>query len=88
MTGVRLSDRQEYALLAMADWDEAVTGGVLAGEMSRKGRETSPAGAHQAANGLVLKGLAIKGYLGDGHVIRYELTAAGRAEARKRRGRQ
>lgn len=82
----RLSDRQEYALFALADWDEPMTGGVLASEMSRKGRETSIAAAHQGANGLVLKGLAIKGYPEGSSLIRYEITNAGRDEARRRRG--
>lgn len=82
---VRLSDRQEAALLALSGRDTAADGATLAGRMSEIWRETSPAAAHQAANGLVVKNLAIKGYLGPDDRMRYLLTPAGRAEARRRR---
>jgi len=80
---VRLSDRQHAALLALADLDGPATGGTLASRMTRNGRETSVAAAHQAANGLTLKKLAVKGYPEGSSLIRYEITTEGRRLAVK-----
>lgn len=84
MSTVRLSDRQRYALLALAEAaeldpaDQRGTGGAwLAHLMTEAGRDTSTAGAHQGANGLVLKNLAVKDRNADGYV-RYKLTGEGR----------
>jgi hypothetical protein len=78
LTAVRLSDRQQFALLALDGLSEPATGGTLASHMTRHGRETSIAAAHQAANGLVIKKLAIKRYPEGSPVIRYEITGEGR----------
>lgn len=93
---VKLSDRQEAALLALSDRDAAVAdpdrkaadGKVLTAAMSAIWRETSVAAAHQAANWLVIKGLAVKEDRvrpGGTPRVHYEITDAGRAEAQKRR---
>lgn len=74
----RLSPRQQAALLALAVLSEPATGGTLASQMTRNGRETSIAAAHQAASGLRNKGLAIKGYPEGSDLIRYEATSEGR----------
>lgn len=78
MSTVKLSERQQAALLALADHGVPITGGVLAGQMTANGRETRAAGAHQAASALVDKKLAIKGYPAGATHIRYEITNAGR----------
>lgn len=78
MTAVRLSDRQQAALLALADLGTPVSGNMLAARMCANGRETSTAAAHQAANGLRDKKLAIKGYPAGAIRIRYEITGQGR----------
>lgn len=78
MTAVRLSERMQVALLALADHDVPIGGGVLAGQMSTYGREWSPASAHQAASGLCDKGLAVKAYPAGATHIRYEITDKGR----------
>jgi hypothetical protein len=75
---VRLSDRQLAALLALADLGRPASGGALASQMTRNGRETSTAAAHQAASGLRGKRLAVKGYPGGAALIRYEITSEGR----------
>lgn len=81
MSTVRLSYRQQVALLALADHSRPISGSVLAARMTANGRETNAAGAHQAAGGLASKGLAIKAYPEGASLIRYEITNAGRALA-------
>lgn len=85
MSTVKLSDRQQFALLALCEAaeielaDSRGTGGPwLAELMTRAGRETSAAGAHQAANGLTLKGLATKSLGTATGYVRYKLTDTGR----------
>ena len=85
MSAVRLSDRQHAALLALDGLGAPVGGGSLAARMCASGRETSTAAAHQAANGLVNKRLAIKGHPA-GVGIRYEITNEGRRLAAQIRG--
>jgi hypothetical protein len=77
VTAVRLSDRQRFALLALYDLGTLVYGDKLAARMTELGRETSVAAAHQAANGLVNKGLSAKRYT-KSTPIRYEITDTGR----------
>jgi hypothetical protein len=86
MTAVRLSDRQQFALLALAGLGTPVGGGSLAARMTANGRETSAAAAHQAANGLVNKKLAIKGYPAGCDHIKYEINNDGRRLAAQIRG--
>lgn len=74
---VTLSPRQEAALLALADLGVLAEGHALAESMRVYRPSTSIAAAHQAANGLDSKGLAVKRRVIN-HPIRYELTAAGR----------
>ncbi len=88
MTVVKLSERQRYALLALheaAELDPADQRGCggewLSHLMTGAGRGTSTAGAHQAANGLVLKNLAVKGLDSSTGRMRYKLTDTGRALA-------
>ena len=78
---MRLSARQEAALLALDDLGTDVGGGKLAATMTASGRETSTAAAHQAANGLANKKLAIKGRPAGGEHIHYEITNEGRRMA-------
>lgn len=84
MASVTLSERQAAALLALADLGTLTGGTGLAGKMTADGRETSPAAAHQAANGLVLKRLARKDRDEQWRVT-YELLAAGRKLAARLR---
>lgn len=77
MSTVKLSDRQRFALLALYDLGTLVYGDKLAARMTELGRETSVAAAHQAANGLVNKGLSAKRYTNN-TPVRYELTEVGR----------
>jgi len=78
MSTVKLSDRQHAALLALADLLGLAGGPELAGQMTANGRETNPAGAHQAANGLVGKHLATKGHYDEEGHIRYLITPEGK----------
>jgi hypothetical protein len=78
---MKLSDRQEFALLALDGLRAPAGGAGLAARMTANGRETSTAGAHQAANGLVNKKLAIKGYPAGIEYSRYEITNEGRKVA-------
>lgn len=75
VSSVRLTDLQRVALLALAELGASVRGGELAERMTALGRETSTASAHQAANGLAGKYLAVK--YSDAGLIRYEITATG-----------
>jgi DNA-binding MarR family transcriptional regulator len=77
---VALSERERAALRALAQFTGPVYGGNLALLMRANGREnTSTAAAHQAANALANKGLAVKRYdIGAGRRVRYQTTAAGR----------
>ena len=84
MTAVRLSDRQHAALLALADLNRPVGGEQLAEKMIANGRQTSIVAAHQAANGLDNKGLAVKRYV-KGSPIEYEITKQGRELAARTR---
>lgn len=86
MTAVRLSDRQRAALLALPDDGTPIGGITLAVRMCQGGRETSAAGAHQAANGLDGKELAVKYYPAGATHIRYKLTDKGRELAAQIRG--
>jgi hypothetical protein len=86
VSAIRLSDRQQLALLALDSLGTPVGGGSLAARMTTNGRETSTAAAHQAANGLRDKGLAIKGYPAGCDHIKYEITNAGRELAARLRG--
>jgi hypothetical protein len=54
--------------------------------MTTTGRAWGTAAAHQAASGLVNKGLAVKGYPAGSKYVHYELTDAGRATALALRG--
>jgi hypothetical protein len=85
MSTVTLSPRQEAALLALLDLGVSADGHALATQMRSNGRDTSISAAHQAANGLDNKQLAIKRYA-KGRPIRYELTTAGRRLATRIRG--
>ncbi|HEY5397851.1 MAG TPA: hypothetical protein VIL16_20885 [Trebonia sp.] len=85
MTAVRLSPRQEAALLALLDLGVQAEGTALATQMCNNGRQTSIAAAHQAANALDIKGLAVKLRV-TGRPVRYEITDAGRALAERVRG--
>jgi hypothetical protein len=78
MSRVRLSDRQQFALLALDALGTPSGGAALAARMTADGRETSAAGAHQAASALAVKKLAIKGHPAGATHIRYEITNAGR----------
>lgn len=77
MTAVRLSERQQAALLALADHGAPITGSVLAGQMTANGRDTSTAAAFETADALRGKGLAVKRHH-SGQSVRYELTDQGR----------
>jgi hypothetical protein len=78
---VKLSDRQAAALSALAGMGCPVGGTALAQRMRANGRDTSTAAAHQAANGLVNKGLAVKGHPAGSPLSRYEITDEGRRVA-------
>jgi hypothetical protein len=82
---MKLSERETAALLALADHDVPVGGGTLARTMSANGRPTSTAAAHQAANALANKGLAIKGIPEEGLHVRYEINNKGRELAARYR---
>jgi len=86
VTSIKLSDRQQFALLALDRLGTPVGGPKLAEVMTAIGRETSTAAAHQAANGLAAKKLAVKGYLANGDHIKYEITNEGRRVAARLRG--
>jgi hypothetical protein len=81
---VRLSDRQQAALLALADLGVPVTGSQLAEGMRVYRPQTSVSAAHQAANGLDNKGVALKLYA-KGSAVRYEVTDKGRELATRLR---
>jgi hypothetical protein len=86
MSAVKLSERQQAALLALADLQGPAYGDALVAQMCSNGRETSLAAAHQAANALDGKGLAWKLYSRHREPIRYEITAKGRELAARIRG--
>jgi mannose/cellobiose epimerase-like protein (N-acyl-D-glucosamine 2-epimerase family) len=74
---IRLSWRQQVALAALTKFASPAGGGQLAAEMTRRGRDTTAASAHQAGHGLWMRGLAAKSRDGDDHVS-YQISAAGR----------
>lgn len=78
---MKLSDRQAAALAALDALGCPASGAALAQRMTASGMQTSPAAAHQAASGLVRKGLAVKGYPAGAPAIRYQLTDNGRRAA-------
>lgn len=80
MSTVRLTDRQQATLLALADHGVPITVRLLAEQMTANGRRTSVVAAHGAASGLYGKGLAAKIHTG-GDVVRYEITDQGRQAA-------
>ena len=84
MTAVRLSARERATLLALDDLGAKAEGSALAAAM-RAYRPASVAAAHQAANALDIKGLAVKLRV-TGRPVRYEITDAGRALAERIRG--
>lgn len=84
MTAVRLSERERATLLALDDLGAKADGHALAAAM-RAYRPASVAAAHQAANALDNKGLAVKLRV-TGRPVRYEITGTGRELAARIRG--
>ena len=78
LAAVKLSPRQEAALLTLDDHEIPIGGGALAERMGVYGRQWSAAAAHQAASALCGKGLAVKGHPEGATHIRYEITGEGR----------
>ena len=83
MTSYRLSERERAALAALAALAGPADGHGLAARMNDDGFKANQYSAHQSANGLVNKGLAVKGpCLIDGtSCIGYELTSEGHSAA-------
>jgi hypothetical protein len=83
MSAVKLSERQRAALLALHALAKPAGGYELAERMNASGFRANSYSAHQAANGLAYKGLAVKGtYLIEGTAcVGYELTEQGRSVA-------